>query len=391
LAFLYFLLSAIIGWLKQRIDTLIDQEKEARLQAEEGKVRLQTVLDQLPVGVLLADIEGKLEGNKQLEKILGEKIKITLEKDVDYIFSHAFRVNKSLPQKDWPIIRALTRGEIIQDQEVEFIRSDKKTLHLKVNAAPIKNRNKRIISAVSTLYDVTQEKELEQRKDDFINMASHELKTPITSMKLYIDLLLSRIKSYDDEKATKTLSSIKSQTEKLQGLVNDLLDVSRIQTGKLHFNNEVFSINTLIQETIELLQDITRKHTILFHNKSDIFVFGDRFRIYQVFTNLITNAIKYSPEGGKIIVHVRKEGEKATVSVQDFGIGIAKEQKNKIFERLYQVSDTKTNTFPGLGMGLFISKEIIKRHKGRIWVESVKGKETTFFFSLPIKNVKSKM
>jgi signal transduction histidine kinase len=381
----YAMLAIIIGWLKQRIDMLIQQEMQAKYSAEEEKARLQIILDQLPVGILLTDTQGNLEGNKQLEKIIGKKIISKLNTDETYKSLYAYKANKSLSPKEWPIVRALTKGETIYAEEMEYIRDDKKLLHLRINAAPIRNRNKRIISAVSTLYDITQEKELEQRKDDFINMASHELKTPLTSMKLYLELLLKRIKTYDDEKATKTLVSIKTQTEKLQGLANDLLDVSRIQTGKLHFVKETFDLTSIIEETVELLQETTNRHKITFVGKNTCIVYADRFRMYQVLTNLITNAIKYSPTGKEIIVKAKPENEKVVISVQDFGIGIAHEQKNKIFDRLYQVTEAKAKTFPGLGMGLYISKEIIKRHKGKIWVESEKGKGSTFYFSLPIK------
>ncbi len=385
LMFLYLLLSATIGYLKQRIDQLIIQEMEARQLAEDGKLRLETILQQLPVGVLLVDSKGKkLEGNKHLEKIMGKAIKGSLERNNNYQSPKAFKEGKALFAKEWPLVRALNNGEVISGEELEFLREDKKNYFLRINAAPIRNKDKQIIAAVSTIDDITPEKELEQRKEDFVNMASHELKTPITSMKIYIEVLLSQIKNFHDPKVTKTLTSIKSQTERLQELVSDLLDMSRIQTGKLHFNKQEFRLDELIEETAEILQKTTKQHQIIFKGEK-LVVNADKFRIYQVVTNLITNAIKYSPNGKHIKIQLKKSNSKAVVSVKDEGIGISKEQQKKIFERLYQVTDTHGRSFPGLGMGLYISKEIIKRHRGAIWVEGEKDKGSTFFFTLPIK------
>ncbi len=384
LALVYFLIALVIGWLKQTIDVLMGREIEARHQAEEGKLRLQTILEQLPVGVLLVEAKDLLvEGNRQVEKILGKKIRTTLVTKPDYLSPHAQKGNQPLPAKEWPIVRAIRKGEIVRGEEMEYLREDKKMLHLRVSAAPIRNKKRQIIAAVSTFDDITEIKEMERRKDDFVNMASHELKTPITSMKLYLDSLQHRIQSFGDERAMKTLLSIKKQTDNLQELVNDLLDVSRIQTGKLRFAKEDFRLDELVQETVDVLQE-TSAHEIVVTKKSQVMVIADRFRIYQVLTNLITNAIKYSPPEKKIKIRVEKRDTQAIVSVHDFGIGIAKDQQKKVFERLYQVAEPREKTFPGLGMGLYISKEIIKRHRGQIWVEGEKDKGSIFYFTLPL-------
>jgi len=386
---LYLLISIIIGWLKQVIDSLIISEKNARHSTEEERIRLQTVLQQLPVGVLIVDKDtGTIESNDQMEKVIGRRIKPYLEQDKSYKALSFHRKQKPLQQTEWPLVRALQKGEVVAGEEIEFIGEDNKSQHLRVNAAPIKNKHGRIIAAVSTIDDISHEKDLEQKKDDFVNMASHELKTPLTSMKLFIDSLFMQIKKYDDPRATKTVVSIRRQTEKLEQLVGGLLDISRIQTGKLFFQKEKFPLYPLIKEVMDMIQGMTEKHAIIYQGKRSFMLYADRFRIYQVLTNLLTNAVKYSPEGKEIIIHAKEEKGKVIVGVQDFGIGISKNVQKKIFERLYQVRDPDEKTFPGLGMGLYISKEIIKKHKGSIWVESQRGKGSTFFFSIPIKKEK---
>lgn len=378
LALVYALLAIVIGWLKQTIDKLIEREANE-------KIRLQTILQQLPVGVIITDNNGKIEQtNKQLAKTFGIKTRagmlVSEENSVP-----ALQQYKQIFASGSPLAHALKTGKAMTDREIEIIRPDGKKIYINANASIIQNKSGKVIAAASIISDVTQQKELEVRKDDFVNMASHELKTPITSMKLYIDSLMRRINKSDDERAVKILSNIKQQTERLQALVNDLLDVSRLQTGKLTFTRELFSIDTLLKETIEDIQGATQQQTIVYEGLPSLSVYADRFRIYQVITNLITNAIKYSPDGKEIYVRLKKMDAKAVVSVQDFGIGIAKDQQNKIFERLYQVNGDTEKTFPGFGMGLFICKEIIKKNKGALWVESKKGKGSTFYFSLPMQ------
>ncbi len=378
LAIIYFILAGVIGWLKQTIDELIVRESDERR-------RLQAIIQQLPVGVVITDNKGKIVMvNKRLNTMLGIKIPIGFNITKGALMDTTYK-GKPAHTQNFPLVHALNTGKPLVGREFIVNRKDKKRTYIQVSASPIHNSENKIIAAASIINDITAQKEMEQRKDDFVNIASHELKTPITSMKLYVDSLISRIKTYNDERSLKTVGNIKNQIEKLQKLVNDLLDVSRLQTGKLVFTKEEFRIDTLIEEIIDVLQDSAVDKKIIFTKKLPLVVLADRFRIYQVITNLITNAIKFSNQGERIIVTLQKQDNKAVVSIQDFGIGIAKEQQKKIFERLYQVNDEKVKTFPGFGMGLYISKEIIKKNKGSIWVESDLGKGATFYFSLPIQ------
>lgn len=386
LAIVYIFLAVIIGWLKQSLDRVIEQETVARMDAENGQLRLQTILNQLPVGVLLVDSKNlKIEANTQAELILGRRIRTdlkTLRKSKNHL---SLKNAKPLDPQDWPIVRALHKGETIVSEQIEYIRKEDDVVSLRINAAPIRNRNKEIIAAVSIIDDITQEKELEKRKDDFVNMASHELKTPITSLKLYVESLFSQLKKSPDERGLKTVTGLKNQVERLHELVNELLDVSQIQTGKLHLKKEVFRLDELLAELVDTMQYSRPDSQIKLIGKTPLTVFGDKFRIYQVFINLLTNALKYSPTNKKVIVRYKKAGQRAIVTVQDFGIGIDKQQRKKIFERLYQVIPTSGKSYTGLGMGLYISQQIIKKHHGSIWVRSEKNKGSTFCFTLPLK------
>ena len=227
-------------------------------------------------------------------------------------------------------------------------------------------------------------RESEARKDEFISMASHELKTPLTSLKGFTNLLQRRLTKQGDKQALHFLARMEEQLDKLSKLVSDLLDVTKMQTGKLEFREERFFLNELVRETLENLQGTTETHHLQLEEVTDVQVPGDKDRLGQVLINLLTNAIKYSPEADMVIVRVSADEHNAIVSVQDFGIGIAETHQEKIFERFYQVNDGTEKTFPGLGIGLYISSQIVRGHHGRLWVESAKGAGTTFYVSLPL-------
>lgn len=378
LGLIYGFMSVIIGWLKQTIDILIEREADERQ-------RLQTIIQQLPVGVLITDHSGRvLVTNRQADTIMGIKIPLGYVVGTDALVTSGKGRTPTSAAK-FPLMQALGSGRAIVGKEYLLDRTDGKKRHVQISASAIHNKEGKVIAAASIINDITQQKELEKRKDDFVNMASHELKTPITSMKLYIDTLSLRLAKSADEKSVKIIRNIKNQTDKLQQIVNDLLDVSRLQTGKLTFTKEQFRLDHLLKETVDVLQQSAMKQQLVLTKTVPTKVTADKFRIYQVVTNLITNAIKYSGETTPINISLSRNSQFAVVSVQDFGIGIAKDQQRKIFERLYQVTDDTGKTFPGFGMGLYIAQQIITSHKGKIWVESSKGKGSTFYFSLPIQ------
>lgn len=382
---MYIAIGLIIGWLKQSIDQLILKEKNARLLVEEERLRLKNILEHLPIAIRIVDVkEKKIEWNKKLEELLKKKFGGNFESDVRYIAEHELRNGHTLNVNDLILMKSLKSKKKINASEIEYLRDDKKKLLLKINASPIFNKNRQLTSVVSVLSDVTLEREMQERKNTFINMASHELRTPLTSMKLYLNLLFKRSQEINNNSLSTLISNLILQTERLQQLASDLLDASRIQTGKLHFEKQEFLLNELIFEVGSLFEEVRHDKKIIVKNAKPILVNADRFRIYQVLTNLITNAIKYSDKGDKIIIQSKRIDGAAEVSVKDFGIGIEEGKKNKVFDRLYQIKDGHDRTYPGLGMGLFISKEIIKKHKGKIWVESQKGKGSTFRFTIPL-------
>ncbi|MES2651098.1 MAG: PAS domain S-box protein [Bacteroidota bacterium] len=238
---------------------------------------------------------------------------------------------------------------------------------------------------IGACVDITEQKHLQQQKDDFIGIASHELKTPVTSIKAYTQILERMLLKKGEEKEAGMIKKMDMQINRLTSLIGDLLDVTKINSGKLQFNDRNFDFNELVIEIVEDLQRTTEQHQLIENLQNIGIVYGDKERIGQVITNLVSNAIKYSPEAKQIIIHTQVNENEVTLCVEDFGVGIAEDKLNKVFDQFYRVSGDMQHTFPGLGLGLYISAEIIKREHGRIWVNSTPGRGSKFCFALPMR------
>ena len=230
-------------------------------------------------------------------------------------------------------------------------------------------------------------KELEKRRNEFISVVVHELKTPLTSLKGYAQLLHRKNVKTGDEQSTHMTERIVSQVDKLTNLINDLLDVTRITNNQLSLHEEPFAFDQLVEEIISELQLTAEDQTIYREGESGQAVWGDRIRIGQVISNLLSNAIKYAPKADRILVKTAVAGNAITLCVQDFGPGIPKEFKKKVFDPFFRIEKAVSTNAPGLGLGLHIAAEIIRRHRGSMWVESTEGMGATFCFILPVHNL----
>jgi len=227
-------------------------------------------------------------------------------------------------------------------------------------------------------------RELAKRRNEFISMVVHELKTPLTSLKAYAQLQRRRFARVGDEQTVQLATRMEAQINKLTDLINDFQDVTRIEGGRLQFRESLFSFDGLVTEIVEDLQLSTQHQTFVCEGITNQEIWGDRMRIGQVITNFLTNAMKYAPNTERVILKSYVDTDTLTFSVQDFGPGIPPELQAKIFEPFYRIEDSEQRSAPGLGLGLYIAAEIIQRHGGRIWVESTEGHGATFFFSLPL-------
>lgn len=320
----------------------------------------------------------------QAEKLVGYK--------TDEWYKDHFWDNHIHPEdKAWVIDYCMTTSKKLSQYEFEYrmLRKDGSMIWFRDIVTVIK-KNKKPILLRGFMVDITERKLLEKQKDEFIGIASHELKTPVTSLKAYAQVIRRRFERIGDESSAQQLAKMDAQLDKLTNLISDLLDVTKLETNKLFFENEEYSLQELAEEIIEELQRTTDSHTIIFKGNITKALYGDKERTGQVLINLITNALKYSPRAEKIIVKLTEGKDGVTCCVEDFGVGIAEKHKDKIFERFYRISGPKQDTYPGLGLGLYISSEIIKRQKGKIWIENKKTHGAMFCFYLPFSPKVSK-
>lgn len=231
--------------------------------------------------------------------------------------------------------------------------------------------------------EIEYRKEAERKKDEFLSIASHELKTPMTSVKGYIQLLERSIEKNDIETTKARLSKVQNQIEKLNNLIADLLDISKIESGKLKLNKKYFQFEALVEDVLEILQQSHPDVTFIKKGSFEGKIYGDDIRIEQVILNFMTNALKYAPDSNEIHINSRREGDHAYFSVKDFGIGMTEENKDKVFNKFYRIEET-SERFQGLGIGLYICKEIIELHQGEIGVNSQPGEGSEFYFTLPL-------
>lgn len=293
-------------------------------------------------------------------------------------------IPKYLHHEEDMIIGKIRKGEPIKHYETIRQRKDGTLIDISVSVSPIKNNEGRIIGASKIARDITEQKQLSKQRDEFISIATHELKTPVTSIKAYTQVLKNIFAKRNDIKAVEYLGKMDAQLNKLTNLISDLLDVNKIKAGHLQFHQEHFNFDELVTEITEELQRTTSRHVLELRLGKVPDIDGDRDRLGQVITNLLSNAIKYSPHSDRIIITTQNDNDTVYLSVQDFGIGIPRDKQAKVFEKFFRVSGPKQDTFPGLGLGLFISAQIVERLGGRIWVESETGQGSTFHLSLPI-------
>lgn len=356
------------------------QAKEELLQINQ---RLEIALEAGKLGSYELDIiSRKIKLSEQFYKNFG----LDPERQVTY---DELLVMIDPLQKDSVVeaINAAILNGTLYESEYQIHWKDQSIHWIKESGKAIYNEFGNPVSFIGASFNITETKQLQQQKDDFIGIASHELKTPVTSIKAYGQVLERMLLKKGDVVEAGLMRKMDAQLNRLTSLIGDLLDVTKVNSGKLQYNYAYFDFNEMLLSAIEELQRTSEKHEIKQELEEIGLVFADRERISQVVTNFITNAIKYSPTANQVIVYAEAKGDNIVVCVEDFGIGIAEDNLNKVFEQFYRVGGTMQHTFPGLGLGLYISSEIIKREGGKIWVSSKEGKGSKFCFSIPRSRV----
>ncbi len=294
---------------------------------------------------------------------------------------------------DSPDLEALF-AEALAGQEPSIIReialpgngADQGARILQALASPVRGEGGETLGAAVVLRDITHQKELDRVKSDFLSVVSHELKTPLHSIKGFVDIILMGKTGPVSDTQRDFLSTVRQQAEALQNMINDLLEFSRLEAGQIRLKIETVPVGQVVQSVVERMRPLAQEGSIRLANQVParfVTIEADRARLEQVITNLLANACKFTPADGKVSVQARDLGAEVQISVSDTGIGIPADQLGRIFERFYQVDGTATRSYRGTGLGLTICKHIVEYHGGRIWVESEEGKGSTFHFVLP--------
>lgn len=357
----------------------ITEEKVYREELEEREQKFRVLADFMPQFVWTGDAQGNLNYFNQAVYDYSGLTPEQVEKEGWIQIVHPDEREENV--KVW--VDAITNGtDFIFEHR--FKSADGVYRWQLSRAIPLRDANGIIQMWVGTSTDIHDIKEQDQQKDYFISMASHELKTPVTSIKGYVQILKTMYAGKEDIFLINSLNIVDKQILTLTNLISDLLDVSKIKTGGLVFNKEDFEITKLIYEIADEIKNINPGYKIEVSAEKNIHINADRDRIGQVLINFLTNAIKYSPQSNAIKIKTAVKDNQLVVSVEDKGIGISKKDQERIFERFYRVEGKSENTFPGFGIGLFIVAEIIQRHNGSVSVESKPGKGSIFSFTLPI-------
>jgi PAS domain S-box-containing protein len=377
----------IYGILNMALD--VTENVKSKLLLKESESYFRQIADLMPDKVTNTDEEGNFiyfnQNWLQYSGLKSEELNSRFWTDLIHL------EDRELFAKKWQ--ESLNTGKDFEIEARFRNKFNKYRWHLS-RAEAVREETGKIKMWIGTNTEIHKLKEEEKRKEDFLKMVSHELKTPVTSIKGYVQLLLNMIKSGDEKNVSAlplapSLERIDHQIIRLTRLISEMLDLSRLEENKLELQKEVFSINDLVTETVQDINYTNTQHKIEIIHDYKCNIFADKDRIGQVLINFITNAIKYSPESQNILVKIQKaRNNQVSVSVRDHGIGIDRKNHKNIFKRFYRIGGKSEETYSGFGIGLYLANEIIQRHKGNITVKSKKGKGSDFSFVVSVASEK---
>jgi len=361
-----------IGQLAMTFNDLTKKLQEATATTEGEKRKLSSVISNMTDGVIATDRKGRVilinePATKMLdvsrETVLSTSIVSVLGLEEDFSFDDLL----------------LEQESVILD-----FSNQKKRLILRANFSVIQKESGFVNGLIAVLHDITEQEKIEMERREFVANVSHELRTPLTTMRSYLEALADGAWK-DDDIAPKFLQTTRTETERMIRLVNDLLQLSKMDREDYRLSKEWVDFSLYFNKIIDRFE-LTKSQNVTFIReipKTPMFVEIDQDKITQVLDNIISNAMKYSPEGGQITYQMKEEDTRIIVSISDEGVGIPSENVNKVFDRFYRVDKARTRRLGGTGLGLAIAKEMVQAHEGDIWAESVEGEGTTIYFSLP--------
>ena len=367
-----------LGLLAQNINRLSQEVESGQLRIEAERRRLDSVLSNMTEGVIATNRRGEIDiVNNMATRMLNASSELIIGENILELLDIGDRYN---------LRELIDRNE---DITIDFSTEDYPSI-LRASFSIIQSTTGFISGVVCVLRDVTEEERIEEERKQFVSNVSHELRTPLTSMRSYIEALIDGAWK-DEELAPRFLDVAQSETDRMIRMIQDLLHLSRIDSGKSELNKELIDITALFTQVLNRFDMLLESEDYRNNNysikrelvSSPIFVDIDPDRIVQVLDNVMNNAVKYSPDGGTITAKMIVKDDEVQISIKDEGIGIPQEDLADIFKRFYRVDRARSRAMGGTGLGLAISREVVSQHGGRIWAESVERKGTTFNITLP--------
>jgi PAS domain S-box-containing protein len=361
--------------------TQIEQQNLAIISSEEASSKLAAIVESSNDAIISKTPAGIITSwNKSAERMLGYNAEEMIGQSILKI------IPPDRQDEEPQIIKRLISGERVENFDTLRLKKDGTLINISLSISPIKDAKGTIIGFSKIARDITEKKQEEMRKNDFIAIVSHELKTPLTSIKSYVQVLLEIAKKDEAAFRINALSRTDIQIKKMTMLIQDFLNLARLEDGKMHLHKENFELHQFIEEIVNETQFWATNHTIRFTDCTGIIINADKEKIGQVLNNLLSNAIKYSPKGGDIIISCKTMDGKVRIAVTDKGVGINKGDQKKLFDRFYRVKNEKLKTVSGFGIGLYLVSEIVRYHNSKIEVESTEDQGSTFYFDLDIKS-----
>jgi two-component system sensor histidine kinase VicK len=361
------------------IGTLVDIT-ESKL-AEEKKSRLSAIVESSDDAIISKTLAGTVTTwNSSAQRMFGYTEEEMIGQPIFKLIPDEFL------KEEWNILARVNSGEHVQQFETKRITKDKNLIDVSLTLSPIRD-NQGVITGISKITrDITEKKQEEQRKNDFIGMVSHELKTPLTSLTGLIQVSRSKLRTSQDTFLATAMDRAAQQAKKMSNIINGFLNISRFESGRIAIDKKSFDMGQLLQEIVEETRLTVTTHAISLSPGEMVHVSADRDKIGSVISNLLSNAVKYSPNGKVINVSYNLFEGDVQVSVKDEGMGINEGDIPKLFDRYYRIQNNYTQHISGFGIGLYLCAQIIKLHNGNIWVESESGIGSIFYFSLPVAN-----
>lgn len=345
----------------------------------EKNAQLASIISSTEDTILSKTLQGIITSwNPAAERMFGYSESEAIGKHISLIIPPS-RLN----EEDF-IISQVKAGKRVDHFETVRVAKDGHEVPISLTVSPIYDDQGKVTGASKIARDISERKKDELRKNDFIGMVSHELKTPLTSLIALIQLTKMQLSKKGESFLADAMVKAENQAKKMTKMINGFLNLSRLESGKISIENERFDIAGLLRELEQEIKMTYRGHQIIFDPLEEAFVYADAEKIGHVINNLISNAAKYSDSGSKIHIGCIRQDDKVVVRVHDEGIGISAKDTRYLFDRYYRVEDASTKYIAGFGIGLYLSAEIVARHNGKIWVESEPNVGSTFYFSLKL-------